>query len=56
MKTINMIASTIQEFLGVFSNLAGGLNEGSLIFKDAMEQARKQQLQEYAVQLEALGN
>ena len=51
MKTINMIASTIQEFLGVFSNLAGGLNEGSLIFKDGMEQARRQQLQEYEQQL-----
>jgi hypothetical protein len=56
MKTINMIASTIQEFLGVFSNLAGGLNEGSLIFKDTMEQARKQQLQEFNTQLKLLAD
>jgi hypothetical protein len=56
MKTINMIANAIQEFLGVFSNIAVGLNEGSLIFKDTMEQARKQQLQEFKAQLNAVAD
>jgi hypothetical protein len=47
MKTINMIAETIQQFLSMIQNVVAGGNEISLIFKDSMEQARAQAKSEF---------
>ncbi len=56
MKTINMLAESIQGILNMINNIVAGGNEGSLIFKDAMEQARKQQQQEHKDLLLALAD
>ena len=53
MKTINMIAECIQNAIGALNNLIAGANEGTEMFKDAMEHARQQQLAEQTKLLEA---
>ncbi len=47
MKTINMIADTVQQFLGMIQNFVSGGNEVSLITLDAMKQAREQAAAEF---------
>ncbi|MBT6411304.1 MAG: hypothetical protein HOK08_02530 [Betaproteobacteria bacterium] len=54
MKTINMIAETIQKGLEMIQNIVAGGNEASLIWKDAMEDARKQQAAEAVKSLKVI--
>jgi len=51
MKTINMIADTVQQFLLMIQNFVAAANEVSVITKEAMEQASAAQRAEHISQL-----
>ncbi len=53
MKTINMVAETIQEILLGIQQFASAFNDIGGMTSDAMKSAREQQAVEFAKQLEA---
>lgn len=52
MKTINMMASCVQNIIQVINDITHGCGEGAKMFDDAMTHARTQQLEEQKKQLE----
>ena len=54
MKLIKSISNSIQGFLALIDNLVSGTNELSLIYKEACEQARKEQALESLKELKDL--